>query len=293
MRQHDPQEITLPVWLLEDDSISAEMLRVYAKLKAKIALQDPELKIRSQLVARGLVRALSSNSVSSSHHTIATSSKNNNLDDSSQARGVVAATTSQNRDDSAAPKNIFSSDDALSKELLLVSARTGAPINNYKQAHTREESSTGRELNQLEKVKRKIRRFSVEDRRPFDEKWAEFIMSCRALHERSCLVVIRSYLRQKLEDRALATGIDIVLDEKDWDTQQRGYALQLYQQYPSWQTSDWEKAIDWFMQDDFWSNVIIDVKSLRKNINRFVIWKQRKEPQKEKFAAVKVIGRKK
>lgn len=308
-------EITLPIWLLQDESISPAMLRVYAKMKAKIPLQEPELKVRSQLVSKGLVRDNSSqsadlravsvkldseysdnvsNSDGSSKNIVATLSKNKHLSDSSHARGVAAASTSQTETTGCSAAAVIKTlpSEVLPNILFILARPQDAPINNIKQAPGREEASNERQFNQLEGIKKKIRRFSVKDKRSFDKRWAEFVMLCRALHERSCLVVIRAYLMEKLEGRALTTGIEIVLDYEDWRTRQRGYALQLYQQYPGWQTQDWVEAIDWFLADDFWSNVIIDVKSLRKNINRWVIWKQRKEPQKKKFSAIKVIGRK-
>lgn len=146
--------------------------------------------------------------------------------------------------------------------------------------------------NQLKRVKDKIRIFSIVDERPFNVRWTEFVKSCRAMHQYSCTSIISSYLADQLKIRAQTAGSELALNVKDWNTVQKRFAKELFIQYPHWQEADWQEAVDWFLNDSFWGGIIIDIKTLRKNINRYVVWKQRKEPQKTKFASVKIIGRK-
>lgn len=338
------KEIVMPIWLLQDESISPEMLMVWAKMRAKIPLQAREMEVRSQLCAKGLVRppvdvqctgappledqqqdaernkvrgapddaeiaeSTSGSNVASLVSYVQASSFSkaseqdfllleNSCSDSEFCAGIKKERKENQKRKEKGPITTFSK----KKYIIHAKQERDEEVDSTNPTRdTREELPTEREekltegpraFNALDSAKRTIHRFTEQDPRPYKEKMAAFWKECHRVHRKACVQTIRDYLQAELTKRAMETGIELKFDYEEWRTVQRGHAQALHTQYYRWQPQDWREAIDFFSTDSFWQNIIVDVRTLRRNINRYVLWRQKKEPNKAKFAVVKVIGR--
>jgi hypothetical protein len=151
-----------------------------------------------------------------------------------------------------------------------------------------------REFSQLSRVRSKIRKFQVDkgSLEPFEERWQEFIRECSRVKRVSCISSIIYHLQNRLQERSLESDIKMAFPT-DWVRRQMSAAHRMVNLYPSWNSEQWVEVVDWFIDDDFWGNIVIDVATMEKHLPKYVIWRQKKEPHKKQLRSLKVIGRKK
>ena len=390
------KEITIPTWLLQDQSISPEMLFVYAKVKAKVVLTKADQQVCKILAAKGLIsvtkqadlvieplkeplkaprtkateikepsNSADSNTSGAPQSKLTTTPTKERVSDVENALEELESTIQIGKMSLISafklhlnsgvgapcalkrwgpkyntlryiqgPNALYLTTTATSKTTTITTVKPSIIIlyNNYfkilnarmlnieyiynqmldkdqvsekvsenegqervseneriRETEGQEDKKSQRSISQLAKVRKKIKTFSAIDPRDFSIRWAEFKLILSQMREQHCKLVIKTYLMELLIAKALEAGIRLSIDQSEWAEQSR-YIDQLYQQYTHWKLTDWQRAIDWFLNDDFWCNVIVDPKTLKKHINRFVVWQQRKEPQ-SKLTQIKVIGR--
>lgn len=135
-------------------------------------------------------------------------------------------------------------------------------------------------------VRRKLKTFSIENQESastFPVKWEALIFLFLQLQKeaKSCKIV--EMINTHLTEMGVKTT-------EDWWRDQETLAKELVRLYPEWKEQDWIEALNWFLNDDFWCSVIVNVKAFTKHLDKFIVWKQKKAPKRQ-LTQLKVIGR--
>jgi len=88
-----------------------------------------------------------------------------------------------------------------------------------------------------------------------------------------------SYMSEKLY--SVSSG-EVKLTSQ-WATRQKSTAKRLLREYPSMPFDEWLEAMDFFFNDDFWCDKIINFLSLEKHLNRYQLAKNRKKSSSKKL----------
>lgn len=123
---------------------------------------------------------------------------------------------------------------------------------------------------------------------PFYIRWAALVTLFENLHHNLILLFLPQYMEEKLKEKAVRAGIELTLPDA-WYLDQNELAEKLFQQCPKEGALFWIEVIDWFMQDEFWTDQIVSLRGVSKHLSRFISWKSKSANPKAKTLLLRVI----
>lgn len=125
---------------------------------------------------------------------------------------------------------------------------------------------------------------------PYQLRWSRFKTIIQQTHQDGVVLTLIQQTKEHLLKRAKRAEIDLRLTS-EWEMEQVPAAEALLNLYYQKQPDYWVEVVRWFMEDEFWSGVILDVTGIRRNINRFLQAQMKGSKTTRSTKNIKIVGR--